>query len=58
MPFCTDCGDQFALLEGERSSDDPSDEVNFCSYECFERFQAALDAEEICRQAGWPSPAL
>lgn len=45
-PYCTNCGDQFSPIEGNRPSDDPEDQSNFCSDECAEYWQELTDAEE------------
>lgn len=45
-PYCTNCGDQFSPIEGNRPSDEPGDQSNFCSDDCAEGWWAAVDAEE------------
>lgn len=58
LAFCSECRDEFDLLEGQRVSDDPADQVNFCSDDCYVRYHDRLDAEEAYEQAGWSAPVF
>lgn len=55
-PYCTNCGDQFSPIEGNRPSDEPGDQSNFCSDECYDAWNDAVDAESAYRGAGWSAP--
>lgn len=55
-PHCTNCGDQFSPIEGNRPSDEPGDQSNFCSDDCYNAWHDAVDAESAYREAGWPAP--
>lgn len=53
--WCTNCGDEFAPVEGNEAPQDP-DEPRFCSDGCAEAWWAAVDAEEICRESRGGAP--
>jgi hypothetical protein len=53
--WCTNCGDEFAPVEGNEPPQDP-DEPRFCSETCAEAWSAAVDAEEVYRESGTGAP--
>jgi hypothetical protein len=53
--WCTNCADEFGPVEFNPAPVDP-DEPRFCSVECEEAFNAALEAEEAYWSAGAPAP--
>ena len=56
--WCTECRDEFSPIEGNRTSDDPADQSNFCSDTCYSKFHDAIDAESAYTEAGWSAPVF
>lgn len=56
--FCSYCNDEFDPIEGQRPSDDPADQANFCSDDCYDRYHEAIDAQSVYDEAGWSAPVF
>jgi hypothetical protein len=54
--WCSECGDEFTPIEGRPPSDDPADQSNFCSDDCYDRYHERLDAQGAYREAGYGAP--
>lgn len=55
---CSECGDEFDPIEGQAPSDEPADQSNFCSDDCYDRYHDKIDAQEAYEQAGWSAPVF
>lgn len=55
---CSECGDEFDPIEGQVPSDEPADQSNFCSDDCYDRYHDKIDAQEAYDQAGWSAPVF
>lgn len=55
---CTECGDEFDPIEGQVPSDEPADQSNFCSDDCYDRYHERLDAQAAYDEAGWSAPVF
>lgn len=57
IAFCSYCNDEYDPIEGVDPPQDP-DEVQFCSDDCAERYQAAEDAAEAYEGASTGAPVF
>ena len=49
-PYCTNCEDQFSPIEGNRPSDEPGDQSNFCSDACYWQVERSIGHPSIFKK--------